>query len=250
MDMAAHIGVVEREGAALSTSARQAGASAPVPTCPEWTVRDLTIHVGTVHRWAHAHVAGARAELIEDEELERIVGPPPPDSELFDWFDQGCARLVAALRDAPADLAAFTFLPAPSPLAFWARRQAHETTIHRLDADAAAGTHSPVDEVLAADGLDELLRGFVPRPRRRDVAPSSLLVAVDGGHCYLIHLDPEHFTVDEAGAADGAEADCTLSGPAAALYPLLWNRGPAGVTVDGDPAVLDAWRGAVTIRWS
>lgn len=32
----------------------------------------------------------------------------------------------------------WTFLDAPSPLAFWARRQAHETAIHRADAQLAA----------------------------------------------------------------------------------------------------------------
>ena len=31
----------------------------------------------------------------------------------------------------------FAFLPAPSPLAFWARRQAHETGIHRADVESA-----------------------------------------------------------------------------------------------------------------
>lgn len=30
------------------------------------------------------------------------------------------------LESAPADVAAFTFLPAPTPLAIWARRQASE----------------------------------------------------------------------------------------------------------------------------
>ena len=26
--------------------------TAPVPTCPEWTVRDLVTHVGSGHRWS------------------------------------------------------------------------------------------------------------------------------------------------------------------------------------------------------
>ena len=55
---------------------------------------------------------------------------------------QGCADLVAALAAAPDDLECWTFLPAPSPRAMWARRQAHETAIHRVDAELAAGLRS------------------------------------------------------------------------------------------------------------
>ena len=48
------------------------------------------------------------------------------------------ANLIEALDSASPDLEAWTFLPAPSPLAMLARRQAHETAIHRYDAESAA----------------------------------------------------------------------------------------------------------------
>jgi hypothetical protein len=45
----------------------------------------------------------------------------------------------------------------------WARRQAHETAVHRFDAQDAMGAVSEFDPVSAADGIDELVSGFAPR---------------------------------------------------------------------------------------
>jgi len=43
----------------------EAGLAAPVPTCPDWTLRELAIHVGRAHRWA-AEIVGTRsAEVID-----------------------------------------------------------------------------------------------------------------------------------------------------------------------------------------
>ncbi len=89
-------------------------------------------------------------------------GPRTPT--LASWLRDGCAALAAALEAAPPDLQCSTFLRAPSPLAMWARRQAHETAIHRVDAELAAGLAPSADNpVFAADGADELLTCFVPR---------------------------------------------------------------------------------------
>src|SRR5690606_9734843 len=98
---------------------------AVVVTCPEWIVRDLAHHMGQVHRWAATFVREARPTMTSAEEDARNWGPMPPDSDLLAWLRAGHAELVAALDAAPADLRCWTFLPAPSPLAFWARRQAH-----------------------------------------------------------------------------------------------------------------------------
>ena len=76
-----------------------------------------------------------------------------------------------ALRSAPADLECWTFLPADSPLAFWARRQAHETTIHRVDVESISASLTPLDAQLSADGIDELLFGFASRGRKLRAGP-------------------------------------------------------------------------------
>ena len=134
--------------------------------------------MGGVHRWATGYVADARTEVWEVG-LDEVVGAWPDDAELADWLRHGCDALAAALAAAPPDLECWTFLPAPSPLAMWARRQAHETAIHRVDAELAAGTAvSPFTPAFAADGVDELLTCFVPRRSTECAAeaPTTLVV--------------------------------------------------------------------------
>jgi len=239
METDAYIATLRREGRVLADAAQRAGLDAPVPPCPRWQVRDLVRHTGAVHRWAAAYVADRRTGPAEWD------GSAPDDAALVAWYRDLHARLADTLDTAPADVACWTFLPAPSPLAFWARRQAHETTIHRVDAEAALGAgRSPVETEFAADGVDELLAGFHVRQRSRVRAerPRTLrVVTTDSpGGDWLVHLSPEPPVVERGGA--GA-ADCTLSGPADAVYLALWNRGPYdGLSVAGDGQLVELWR--------
>ncbi|MEU6931331.1 maleylpyruvate isomerase family mycothiol-dependent enzyme [Streptomyces sp. NPDC046385] len=234
-----HIDALDTAGKALLEAAEAAGLDAEVPTCPGWRVRDLLRHTTAVHHWATTLVAEARTEYLP------FGGEPDLDGDaLLTYTREGHARLVEALRDAPEDLVCWTFLPASSPRAFWARRQTHETTVHRADAESALSSGpGPVDPVIAADGIDELLRGFHGRDRSRvrTDGPRTLRVrATDSGDVWTVHLSPE-VPRTETGA-DGP-ADCELSGPADRLYLTLWNRLPQDtVTVTGDAGLARLWR--------
>lgn len=254
METAEFIRILEREGRSLASAAEQAGTDAKVPTCPEWQVRDLLRHTGVVHRWATAFVA---------EELTTyhpMADEPDLDGEeLLAWFRTGHRRLVETLDSAAPDVECWHFLPAPSPLAFWARRQAHETAVHRFDAEAARGgtPGEPGRDVtaqlrqdfaaqlgrdFAADGIDELLHGFHARAksRARSAEPRVLRVRASDtdGAVWTVRL------TEEPPAAERGEqgpADCEVSGPAADLYLALWNRLPFP-HVTGDASVADFWR--------
>ncbi|MDY0815269.1 maleylpyruvate isomerase family mycothiol-dependent enzyme [Kitasatospora purpeofusca] len=252
MEITAHIDALRREGGLLADAAARTGLDAPVPTCPDWRLRDLLLHTGQVHRWATAHVRDAlKAPLDEDGERALLI-PAPDDAGLVNWFRAGHTALLDALTAAPADLDCWTFMPAPSPLAFWARRQAHETAVHRIDADAAAGTEGPsTDPALALDGIDELLRGFMSRGRTevRGERPRTVQIsATDGPGRWLLTVGPDPLSV---ALTEDPAADLTLTGPARDLYLLLWNRLPAGTgKVDraGDETLLDLWRESARIR--
>jgi uncharacterized protein (TIGR03083 family) len=246
MDIDEHIEALAKEGRLLVAAAETAGTGARVPTCPGWQVRDLLRHTGTVHRWAGAFVAEGHTSYHPDE------GEPDLDgAELLAWFREGHAWLVDTLTAAPPDVACWSFLPAPSPLAFWARRQAHETTVHRLDAEAAregsaeaVGANAPdfaIAPDFAVDGVDELLLGFHAREksRVRTDRPRILRVrATDTGTVWTVRLSSGP-PLGERG--ETAEADCEVAGPAARLYLSLWNRLPLpGVT--GDESVAALWR--------
>ncbi|WP_327312845.1 maleylpyruvate isomerase family mycothiol-dependent enzyme [Streptomyces sp. NBC_01235] len=242
METAEFIRALDREGRSLASAAAEAGPGAKVPTCPDWQVRDLLRHTGAVHRWATSYVTEANPSF------RPLADPPDLDGdELLAWFREGHRRLVDTLSAASPDVRCFHFLPAPSPLAFWARRQAHETAVHRVDAESALGrtpeeTARDLAVDFAADGVDELLRGFHARAksRVRTEEPRVLRVrATDtDGAVWTVRLSSEPPVTERNAEGD---ADCEVSGPAAPLYLSLWNRLPLP-TVTGDASLATLWR--------
>jgi uncharacterized protein (TIGR03083 family) len=249
------IRVLRAEAELLAGEAAQAFVTDPVPTCPEWSVRDLVEHTGGVHRWAATVVKGALTRDVPDTEQELLFRAPADPDELLAWFTRGAHELMQALEAAPADLRTFVFLKsAPPPRQFWARRQAHETTIHRVDALAARlgrmpSTHeADVSREVAVDGLDELLVGFVQRrsSRLRHTEPYWVCIAptdVDVVWTVALSDDPPVTTKGADPRATGM-----LSGTAAALYLGLWNRGD-DVAESGSEDALGLWRDRVRISW-
>jgi uncharacterized protein (TIGR03083 family) len=253
MEIAEHIGAVAAHGPALLAAGQSAGLAAGVPACPGWTVADLLAHIGGVHRWAASYVASGREREATAEEAAPCFSVPPGEPVTV-WARHGYERLLQALEQAPADLACWTFLPAPSSLAFWARRQAHETAVHRVDAEAAAGRVAHLEADFAADGVDELLCGFFSRPRRPAATKPMVLAveALDAPGRWRVTMGPEGIKAERgSGGADGPPPDGRLRGPAQDLYLLLWNRltlEATGAEMDGDPAVLALWQQRARVR--
>jgi uncharacterized protein (TIGR03083 family) len=268
MDVAEHIAELRRNGELMAAAAERAGLAGAVPSCPGWQVRDLLRHTGYVHRWAARFVAEGLPRPVPRATEAEIIAGDPPDPELTGWFCEGHARLVAALSEADPGLSCWSFLPAPSPRAFWARRQAHETAIHRVDAELATGAGvTPVSAEFATDGVDELIMGIFGRDQRelsdeqRQGRYQRVQVrATDTGSGWLVSLTEDGKLAasvergsDTGSAAGDGGAHVELAGPAAGLYLLLWNRADpatAGVTVSGDERVLAAWRGGMQVTWS
>jgi uncharacterized protein (TIGR03083 family) len=236
----------------LRANAAAAGLDAPVPTCPDWTVRDLVAHQGMVHRWATSHLRGA-PDSDPDATLREGLASP----DLLGWFDDGATGLLQALVDAPDDLDALVFLrDAPAPRLFWARRQCHETTIHGVDALAARLGRAPRAEetwirpAIALDGIDELLTGFVPRPRQGvRHEPLRLLVApLSTTRAWLLDLAPDRpptvVRLDiDAGASVPAH-DAVLTGEPVDVLLRLWSRA-------GEPRdeLERWWTDTVSVTW-
>lgn len=257
MDIADYVKFLDHEGRLTARAAEEAGTGAEVPTCPGWRVRDLLEHLGTAHRWAARFVAEGLTSYHSDD------GPPDLDgAELLTWFRDGHRALVDTLTGASPDVECWHFLPAPSPLAFWARRQAHETAVHRVDAELAlGGALSEITPAFAADGVDELLAGFHARTRSKVRSPEPLVWRVRAtdmdGAVWTVRLSPEPpVTVRDgadAGVGKGAgdvadDVDCELSGKAAEVYLSLWNRLPFPEVI-GDRSVTDLWRRTSAVTW-
>ncbi|MEU4167310.1 maleylpyruvate isomerase family mycothiol-dependent enzyme [Streptomyces sp. NPDC026665] len=262
MEIREFVETLDREGRSLATAAEKAGVDAEVATCAGWQVRDLVRHTGMVHRWATAFVAEGHTSYHPDGGL-----PDLDHDELLIWFRDGHRRLVDTLAGASPDVRCWSFLPAPSPLAFWARRQAHETTVHRVDAESALGGEPTlVAPGLAVDGIDELLRGFhgrdrskvrteeprVLRVRATDRTDAVWTVRLSSGPPVTERGDranTETKSDAESDAGRSADVDCELTGPAAGLYLALWNRAPFPA-VTGDASLATLWREKSAITWS
>jgi uncharacterized protein (TIGR03083 family) len=247
MELDRHLDGVRGALDAFAAHASAAGLEAKVPTTPDWDVRRLVAHQGLVHRWATATVLGRRIDedTVEREGLE--------SDDPIAWLCEGGSRLVRTIQESPADLDALVFLAdAPPPREFWARRQCHETTIHAVDALAAHVGRYPraadtwIDRDLALDGIDELLTGFLPRPRSRLRTPDPTTVAVlpdDAGERWLVSVSKQP-PVTQRGAGDD-DADVVLRGSAVALYLTLWNRSDE-VSADG----FALWADGASVSWS
>jgi len=254
MDVDTHIEAISREGRRLATAASHAQLDDPIPWCPGWDTRELLRHLSEIHLWAASHVArcAVREGVPEPADLE-AAWPDlaifwPDDKALIDYYLATNANLVAELESAPPDLATWTFLPAPSPRQMWARRQAHETAIHRFDAESATGSVSGFDPAFASDGIDEILTAMAPRARELPLE-SSVTMAIspnDVDDRWLVSLGPHGI---ETVRADGP-ADLVLTGLASDLYLAVWNRGDdTAIVLTGDTTVLDTWRSRHQSRW-
>lgn len=240
----------------LRSNAASAGLNAEVPTCPGWRVRDLVTHAGVAHRWSAAFVNRSKPRPEREVEAEAAASV-----DLLDWFDEGMVELLNAFASAPPDLDIRFFLAdPPPPRDAWLRRMVHETTIHGVDA-MTARVRRPITAAelwvpawLAADGIDELLTGAVPRRTSPPALPDGehvLVHAADADRAWLLTGGGERTSTVRVEAATvaglAADADQVLAGGAAALYLALWNRGES---VGADAAWWHRWRDRVTVTWS
>ncbi|MCT1638344.1 maleylpyruvate isomerase family mycothiol-dependent enzyme [Dietzia cinnamea] len=238
-----------------------ADVTAAVPSCPDWTVRDLVAHLGTVNWWAGQTVRDATPDA-RTRGMSAVQRSAPPATDgaaaLADWYARIADEMLRTLTDTAPDAPAWTFSGA-GRADFWLRRQLHETTIHRWDVETAlhgAAATTPVSEDVAVDGVDEFctvmrphFSGRVPALpltiRLRAVPHATGGAAAAGG----LAAGAEPVGAGALGALewelpgppDGGEVE--VAGPPETLALLLWGRvrsGAADLEVTGDRDGLDA----------
>lgn len=243
MEPARHLEILRTEGERLA-SVPIDSLDAPVPTIEGWTVERVLTHTGKVHQWCAAVLALPEGGSMAD--IGELAGMP-----------RGPEAVPAYRRSLDAVLNAFSeripTSPAPSfvgavDVAWWLRRQAHETAVHRIDAyDAIAASGGPapdpVDTDAAADGVDEWATMLLPwrtgpnHPLPDDLVGRTVhLHGTDepgpvGGAEWLLTLDRQSVAVERT----HAKGDVALRGPAHDLLLAIWRRRPvASLDVFGD----------------
>ncbi|MGQ4485569.1 maleylpyruvate isomerase family mycothiol-dependent enzyme [Streptomyces sp. SAS_281] len=232
----------------LRATLQGADLGATVPTCPDWTLRELAEHVGRAHRWAGEIVRTRAAEAVAEDKVPDNSPASDDPAALDAWLAAGAAGTADALREAGPDAEAWSWAWDHSA-GFWARRMAIETVVHLADAALAAKAPYTMTPELAADTIEEWLEIVVFAQKLGH--PGIAELPRDGRTLHLYATDaPDAEWLIERGA-DGVtwrrahdKADVALRGPLTDVM-LVLNRRRAPdsdrVEVLGDGGVLDSW---------
>ncbi|MGW0733478.1 maleylpyruvate isomerase family mycothiol-dependent enzyme [Streptomyces sp. NPDC002851] len=238
--------------------------TATVPTCPDWTLRELAVHVGGAHRWADTIVRTKATEYVPADQVPGSGGPDRDDPAALDtWLAEGAEQVAATLRETGPDLEIWTWGWDRST-GFWSRRMTHETLIHRADAALTTdGGDFTAEPHVAADSLDEWLQIVQHVQRMRatkggEFGKGTDALRADGKSLHLHATDTDavpgldaEWTVvlsnDGVTWRRGHEkeyaGDAVLRGPLTDVLLTFYRRRPVDERVEvlGDRQLLDFW---------
>jgi len=157
---------LEAEASRLAEAVQHADPARQVPTCPEWTLGQLTAHVGFGHRWAAVIVERRATTPVPHEQVDDLEVPAAA-GDRSRWLLAGARRLSRAVREAGSQAGVWSWAP-DRTAGFWLRRITHDTLVHRLDAELAVGHAVRLAPDLAADCVSDLLELFSILPRIDD----------------------------------------------------------------------------------
>jgi hypothetical protein len=124
---------------------------------------------------------------------------------------------------------------------------AHETAVHRIDAELAIGAPTPVNSELAVDGVDEVLVIMLAgdwSDETDDAATGQRVAISTGGRTWRVTLERDKVSVAE----DGGDTDATLGGDPSEVLLWLWGRSPdERVVRSGDQDTLRLLRSRLVL---
>ena len=242
-----HCNEIEAQADLFADHLGGADLSAPVASCPGWTLVQLARHVDGGLRWARDIVASRADTPPPDTALRDLSAAPDGDVDHAGTAIRSAAtELAATLREAGP--AAQMWCPVPGGgAAFFARRFAHETAMHRADAALALGIDYVIPAFLAVDGVEEWLElGCMPfhfdvHPWMRELLGPGRTIglhATDTADDWVLD-----FTGDALAWRRGPEATAAeLRGAVTDLLLVLYRRRPVTtVEVRGDADLVDFW---------
>jgi uncharacterized protein (TIGR03083 family) len=244
MDESRYLQCLAADYGDLRDAAAASELTVPVPNCPGWTMGDLVFHVAEVY----LH----KATVMHTGEWPEQWPPPGAAQQApLPLLGRAYGQLIAEFSARQPTDPTPTWYDPDQTVAFWIRRMAQETVVHRIDAEQAAGLPvTVVPDDLAVDGVDEVLKRFLGY----DVEALEQLkgdhLATGGGQDTIMVLaGPTAWTVRpsprEVVIEDGTSDDPRVVIAAAPDPMLRWLWGRAGddaVRVTGDPAWADYLR--------
>lgn len=235
------------DGPAFLAAATGADPATPVPSRPAWTMADLIHHLGTVYRFVDLHaVRGVTTK--PDRSMDELTAEPHA-ADLAAWWQGQFEAILATLDALDPEMPAWNWAPQAKQAGFWQRRVAHETALHRWDAQMAIGLGEPLEAKLAADAVSEVLDTWLPAGRRvgpTDVTGLIALEAADLEHDWHVRLRGEGVALldtDTIFDDDELRTRAVATGTASDLVLALHGRvGFDVLEITGDEHLLSALR--------
>jgi uncharacterized protein (TIGR03083 family) len=218
------LAALRADGPAFRAAVAEAAPDAPVPSCPEWTVAQLTGHLAAIYGWVAGHVGRGVTTAPEPRDRTPVAATP-------EEFDERFAALVGLLDALDPEMPAWNWAPQTKRVSFWHRRMAHETAVHRWDAQMALGPAEPLEAKLAADGVIEVLDTWLPAGKGHcpaDVQGMVALSATDLEQTWYVRLRPNGgvalLDTDTLLDTDDHHERAVAQGTASDLELALWGR--------------------------
>jgi uncharacterized protein (TIGR03083 family) len=233
----------------IAEIAADTAARSPIPNVPGWDLAGLIQHTATIHAWVQRMAADLAPRRIDQRPFEAAL--PDDWAAVPAWYSAAGSRLVATLRETDPDAPMYGWA-ADRHVRFWVRRMLHETTIHRVDAEAAAGIDGRIEPAVAVDAIDELL-DILPyatyfRPQVRELHGDGETIHLhatdlDGTGLpgeWLITLEPDGFRWSHAHVKGAAAVRAGARDLALFAYGRRKLNDPA-LEVIGETALLTYW---------
>ncbi|MEU7436080.1 maleylpyruvate isomerase family mycothiol-dependent enzyme [Streptomyces sioyaensis] len=227
--------VQDRSAALRSSVAGSPDLDVRVPSCPDWSLRDLVEHVTEVHRfWAAAVAAGLSEKPPTVASADGTLS-----ADLLARSAAATEELIAALRAAGPAAGCWTWwgdsgIPMTSGAV--ARHQVQEAAVHAFDAQLATGTPQPIPAVVALDGIAEFIRLSHGTARPWPHEPVRIGLHSAEGASWLIDLTNAGSHLIEG----HHETHVGLHGSASNLLLTLHGRLPLdSVRSEGDRTILE-----------
>jgi uncharacterized protein (TIGR03083 family) len=237
----------DRSAAFRSAVAAAPDLDAQVPSCPEWTLRDLAQHIGEGRRaWAATVAAGPSATRRADPEEPAVA--PRERGELLDWLGESTQQLVDALQEAGPDRRCWTWWgdsQSPETSGAVARHQLQQMAVHTYDAQLTVGDPQPLPDEVALDGVDEFLSTCCATTSPWPHEPAVVDYHATEGRSWRMWLSAEGARVAADPTPSDGAPDFSARATAHGLVMALYGRnGLESLEIQGDGRVFDqlaAW---------
>lgn len=242
------LAALRADGPALLNAAEAAGPGADVAGCPGWTVARLVGHVTGVLHWVR-QTAPRGVVTKPDPRVDPDSGIEWPAA--LEGLHGELAATIDTLDALDPEFPAWTWPAQAKKAGFWHRRMAHEVSVHRWDAENAAGRTTAIEAKLAADGVTEILDTWLPAGRRLE--PTELqgvvhLTATDASYEWFLRLRGAGVALLDTGTILDTDdhhprAEATSTASELQLV-LMGRRPPESIAITGDPRLISALHAA------